>query len=105
MEKFVPSQERKTAPMLATGLVGGWLIARETGIRPIGGVLLAAMGGLSLETWFKKSGPIAALVLLATYIGGFIGSHRLAKKIGAWPSVLTVTGISALAAHFLNDRR
>ena len=36
----------KTAPLVATGLIGGWLTARETGIRPLGGVILGAAGEL-----------------------------------------------------------
>ena len=33
-----------TAPIAAAGLVGGYYVARETGIRPLGGVVLAAAG-------------------------------------------------------------
>jgi hypothetical protein len=32
-------------------------------------------------------------------------SHPLAKKIGAWPAVLTVAAVSAGAAWALNDRK
>jgi hypothetical protein len=39
------------------------------------------------------------------YLGGFGGSHPLAKKIGAWPAVLTVAGASAASAWVLSDRR
>lgn len=33
-----------TAPIAAGSLVGGYLVARETGVRPLGGVVLAAGG-------------------------------------------------------------
>ena len=34
-----PAASVNTAPVVALGLVGGWLTARETGIRPLGGVV------------------------------------------------------------------
>ena len=48
---------------------------------------------------------VAAAVLNAVYFGSFGVSHPLAKKIGAWPAVLTVAGVSAAAAWALSDRR
>jgi hypothetical protein len=39
------------------------------------------------------------------YSGAFAVSHPLAKKIGAWPSVLTVAGVAAAAAWALSDRK
>ena len=39
-----PAREVNTAAVVVTGLIGGWLTARETGIRPLGGVILAAAG-------------------------------------------------------------
>ena len=35
-----PALEVNTATVVVTGLIGGWLTARETGIRPLGGVVL-----------------------------------------------------------------
>ncbi len=43
-------------------------------------------------------------VLLGTYLGAFGVSHPLAKKLGAWPSVLTVTAAASGAAYALADR-
>ena len=94
-----------TAPVVATGLVGGYLSARETGVRPIGGVVLAAAGGYAARTWVAKVGPAGAAALGATYLFAFGLSHPLAKKIGAWPSVLTVAAASAAAAWAVSDRR
>lgn len=93
-----------TAPVAATGLIGGYLAARETGIRPLGGVLLGLAGAYAGRTWLKKRGPATAAVLSALYIGGFGASHPLAKKIGAWPAVLSVTAASAGASWALVDR-
>ncbi len=93
-----------TAPIAATGLVGGFVAAQETGVRPLGGVLLAAAGGYAGRTWLARKGPATASVLGAIYLLGFGASHPLAKKIGAWPAVLTVAGVSAAASWVLSDR-
>lgn len=92
------AQDVRTAPLIAVGLIGGWLTARETGIRPLGGVILGAAGAYAARTWYAKTGLAGATGLVGTYLGAFGLSHPLAKKVGAWPSVLAVTAISAGAA-------
>ncbi|WP_207948121.1 hypothetical protein [Metallococcus carri] len=89
----------QTAPIVALGLVGGYLVARETGIRPLGGVLLAGCGAFAARSWYAKNGPGIAGALGAAYLGAFGASHPLAKKIGAWPSVAAVTALAAGAAY------
>lgn len=93
-----------TAPLVAAGLIGGFLAARETGIRPLGGVLLGLAGAYAGRTWLAKKGPAVAAALSALYVGGFGLSHPLAKKIGAWPAVITVSAASAVASWALVDR-
>jgi hypothetical protein len=93
-----------TAPIAAGSLVGGYLVARETGVRPLGGAVLAAGGAYCTSRWIATSGKPAAAGLLALYLAGFGASHPLAKKIGAWPSVLTVAAISGAAAFAVSDR-
>lgn len=99
------AKDVQTAPLIATGLIGGWLTARETGIRPLGGVLLASAGIWAGRTWYAKGGVPLTAGLSAAYIAAFGLSHPLAKKIGAWPSVLAVTAASAGAAYALSDAR
>lgn len=98
-----PAQSVKTAPVVAIGLLGGYVTARETGIRPLGGVVLAAAGLYAGRTWLARRGSATTALLGATYVLGFGLSHPLAKKIGAWPAVLTVTAASAGAAALLSD--
>ena len=98
-----PAESVNTAPVVALGLVGGWLTARETGIRPLGGVVLAAAGLYAGRTWLARRGPATTAVLGATYVLGFGLSHPLAKKIGSWPAVLSVTGVATGAAALLSD--
>lgn len=99
-----PASDVQTAPVAALGLVGGYLTARETQIRPLGGVVLALAGAYAGRTWLAKGGAAETAALTAIYLGGFGASHPLAKKIGAWPSVLGVAAASAAASYALVDR-
>jgi hypothetical protein len=94
-----------TAPVAAASLVGGYLIARTTRKRPLGGLALAAGGAWCARRWQQSAGTGTAAGLTAIYLGGFGASHPLARRIGAWPSVLSVAGVSAAAAWVLADRR
>lgn len=98
-------QDVNTAATVATGLIGGWLTARETGVRPLGGVLLGAAGAWAARSWYAKTGAATTAALATLYVGAFGASHPLAKKIGAWPSVLTVTAAAAGAAYALSDSK
>ena len=45
-----------TAPLAGLGLIGGYLTARETGIRPLGGVVLGLAGLYAGRTWVARAG-------------------------------------------------
>jgi hypothetical protein len=94
-----------TAPIVAGSLIGGYYVARKTKKRPLGGAVLLVGGVAAGRQWLQTSGPATTAVLTAVYLGGFGASHPLAKKMGAWPSVLTVAGISAASAWALSDRK
>ena len=94
-----------TATVVGAGLLGGYITARESGIRPLGGVVLAAAGGWAVRSWLAKTDVPTTVGLTALYVGGFGASHPLAKKIGSWPAVLTVTGVAAGAAYVLSDSK
>ncbi len=63
--------------------------------------MFAVAGAGSFVGWRKSLGTRQALGLLALYTAVMGGSHPVAKRIGAWPSVAaataTVSGVSALA--------
>ena len=88
----------RTAPIVAGSLIGGYLVARETKKRQLGGVVLAAGGVIAAREWAARVGTAKMFALLAVYLLGFGASHPLAKKIGAWPAVFTAAGASAVAA-------
>ncbi|AJE40866.1 hypothetical protein [Streptomyces nodosus] len=94
-----------TALVAASGLVGGYGVARWTGKRQLGGAVLAVAGAAAAQQWRKQAGGTAAGVLTAAYVAAFAGSHPLAKKVGAWPAVFGVTGAVALASWAVADRR
>lgn len=87
-----------TAAVAAAGLLGGYATARFSGRRELGGAVLAAAGATAAVRWQRRAGVPAAVGLTALYLGAFGGSHPLAKKIGAWPAVLSVTGVVAAAS-------
>ncbi|MFE9407611.1 hypothetical protein ACFYN0_02250 [Streptomyces sp. NPDC006704] len=80
------------------GLVGGYGVARWTERRPLGGVVLAAAGAVAAREWRQAAGTKAAVGLTGAYVAAFAGSHPLAKKVGAWPSVFGIAGAVALAS-------
>ena len=98
-------QQLPTEVVTSIGLIGGYAAARFTGKRPLGGAVLAAAGSVATKQWRSEVGVPAAAGLAVLYTGAFGGSHPLAKKIGAWPSVLAVTaavaGTSLLAKKLL----
>jgi hypothetical protein len=91
--------------VVAAGLVGGFAIARYSGRRELGGLILLGCGTWSARQWARKGGPGLAIGLGLTYAGAFGVSHPLAKKIGAWPSVFAVTAVASGAAAALADCR
>jgi hypothetical protein len=95
---------RSAAPpsaVAALGLVGGYLAARRTGRRDLGGALFAAAGAWCAREWYRASGPVAMVGLSALYAAAMGGSHPLAKKAGAWPSVLAVAAVTAAASELV----
>jgi hypothetical protein len=94
-----------TAPIAAGSLVGGWLVARHTAIRPLGGLVLVAGGAVCAREWAEKTDALTTAALVAIYLAGFVGSHPLARRVGPWPSVLAAAGASGGAAWALADRR
>ncbi len=94
-----------TSPVVAAGLIGGFAIARASGRRELGGLFLLGCGAWSAREWARAGGPGLAASLGGIYAGAFVVSHPLAKRIGAWPSVFTVTALAAGAAAALADSR
>ena len=102
-----PAAERAsrlpTAPLAAAGLIAGFGVADVTGSRPLGGVVLAGCGLVCLSVWLRRDGRRVAAELTVTGLAAFALSHVLAHVIGAWPSVFTVSAVTAGACWWRSD--
>lgn len=94
-----------TAPVAAGSLIAGYAVAASTGSRPLGGLVLAAGGIWCIREWQRRDGTRTATALGGVGLAAFALSHVLAKAIGAWPSVLSVSAATALAAWAASDAR
>jgi hypothetical protein len=94
----------RSSAVAALGLTGGFLAGRLTGRRDVGGALFAAAGAWCARDWYLASGPAATAGLTALYVVAMGGSHPLAKRIGAWPAVLTATAVTVTAAELVTRR-
>lgn len=92
--------------LLATaGLISGFAVSRATEHRHWGGVVAAGFGLATAEACRRRTGLPQAAALGGIYAAALTGSHPLAKKMGAWPSVFAVSGATAMAAGLLGRRR
>jgi hypothetical protein len=92
-----------TWPVAAGSLVIGFAVAQATGVRPLGGVVLALGAGWCALRWYERSGAARTGALLGLYAAAFAGSHGLAHLIGAWPSVAIAAGATGAGAFALSD--
>lgn len=94
-----------TPLVTSAGLIGGFKCARATGNRMLGGAVLATAGAVAFSLWKRDAGTGTAAALTGVYLAAFGLSHPLAKKIGAWPSVYTVTAATGIASLIFGRRR
>jgi hypothetical protein len=92
-----------TWPVAAGSLLLGFGVAQASGVRALGGVVLAAGAGWCALRWRRSVGPSRTAALLLVYVGAFAGSHVIAGTVGTWPAVLLAAGVAGLAAWALAD--
>jgi hypothetical protein len=92
-----------TAPLAAGGLVAGFAVAVATGSRPLGGVVLAACGLTCIAVWLRRDGGRVTAQLTVAGLLAFAVSHVLGRVIGAWPSVIVVSAVTAGLCWWLSD--
>lgn len=90
-----------TAPVAAGSLIAGYAVAVRSGIRPLGGAVFATGNAWCAREWSRRHGKPTAAALVGVQLGAFVGSHRLARRIGAWPAVLATAAVSSAAAALL----
>jgi hypothetical protein len=94
-----------TAPIAAAGLIVGFGVALGTGSRPAGGVVLAACGLACMAVWMRRDGVRVTATLTVAGLAAFALSHLLGRVIGAWPSVIVVSAVTASLCWRLSDSR
>jgi len=92
-----------TWPVAAGSLALGFAVAQATGVRPLGGIVLAAGCGWCALRWRERAGMGRAAGLVGLYLAAFAGSHVLAHSIGAWPSVAVVSAVVAAGSYAVAD--
>jgi hypothetical protein len=94
-----------TAPLAAAGLIGGFGVAVASGSRPLGGVVLAAFGLSCVAVSSRRDRRRTTAALTVAGVAAFGVSHPLGHVIGAWPSVLGVSAVTAALCWWLSDSR
>jgi hypothetical protein len=92
-----------TWPVASGSLVVGFAVAQATGIRPLGGVVLAAGAGWCAVRWRRSVGTARSAALVAVYIACFVASHLIADTVGTWGAVFLVAAVAGLAALLVAD--
>jgi hypothetical protein len=93
-----------TAPLAVASLIVGYAVAAYTGSRPLGGVVLAIGGLWCIQIWTRRHGARTAVMLGCVGFAALVFSHVLALAVGAWPSVLFVSAVTALVVWTRADR-
>ncbi len=94
-----------TAPVAAGSLIVGFGVAVASGSRPLGGTAMLAGGLWCMRTWTLRHGARTAAELTGVAFTAFVISHALARAIGAWPSVLAVSAVTAAVTWMRADSR
>jgi hypothetical protein len=92
-----------TWPVASGSLVAGFAVAQATGVRPLGGVVLAAGAGWCAVRWRRTVGIARTAALVGVYIAAFVASHVIADAVGTWPAVFIVAAVTGLAALLVAD--
>jgi hypothetical protein len=94
-----------TAPIAAAALIGGYAIVVASGSRPLGGLVMVAIGAVCVWISTSRDSRTVTLRLIAVAFVAFVCSHLLGLLIGAWPAVLLAASGTAAACWRLSDAR
>ncbi len=92
-----------TWPVASGSLIVGFGVAQATGVRPLGGIVLALGAGWCALRWRRGVGTARAVALVAVYLAAFVASHLIADTVGTWGAVFLVATLVGLAALLVAD--
>jgi len=92
-----------TWPVASGSLIAGFAVAQASGVRPLGGVVLAAGAAWCAVRWRRSVGTARMAALLGVYVASFVLSHLLADVVGTWPAVFIVAADTGLATLLIAD--
>ncbi len=92
-----------TWPVASGSLVLGFGVAQATGVRPLGGVVLALGAGWCALRWRRTVGTPRTVGLVALYLVAFVASHVIADTVGTWGAVFLVAALVGLATLLVAD--
>ncbi|MDX6679293.1 MAG: hypothetical protein QOE31_3345 [Solirubrobacteraceae bacterium] len=98
-----PRDALPTWPVASGSLLLGFAVAQATGVRPLGGVVLALGATWCGLRWLRSVGRARTAGLVAVYVGVFVLSHVIADAVGTWPAVVLAAAIAGLAALVVAD--
>lgn len=93
-----------TAVIAAVTLVVGFAVAQGTGVRWLGGVVLAAGLLWCAVRSVRPAGPLRTVAAGVVALAAFVGSHLAADALGTWPSVLLAALVAGVGVWLLVDR-
>ena len=92
-----------TWPVASGSLVAGFSVAQATGVRPLGGIVLALGAGWCALHWRRRVGVARTAGLVGLYLALFVLSHVIADPVGTWPAVFLVAAAMGIAALLVAD--
>jgi hypothetical protein len=101
----VPRRRTLTWPVASGSLIAGFAVAQATGVRPLGGLVLAAALAWCFARWRAAAGTARAAGLAILYGGLFVLSHVIAAALGTWGAVFVVAAVAGAASWAVADAR
>ncbi|HEX4345429.1 MAG TPA: hypothetical protein VHZ31_07700 [Solirubrobacteraceae bacterium] len=92
-----------TWPVASGSLIVGFAVAEASGVRPLGGIVLALGAGWCALRWRRRVGTGRMAALIGVYLVAFAGSHLIGHTVGTWPAVFIAAALAGGSALLVAD--